>query len=125
MLSKTRFLLKSMGILINEYTKYLWSKDYNKFIKNISEKLAAQNIFYVKIFQALSTNCQLLTPELNDYLTKYTDHVPYTVEDMDLKFMEDIEEFSKKNPEEAIYITDKSPTNSGMIALIYEGYRQK
>ena len=120
--NKLGFLFQSIGILLGEYINYGFSKNYEKMILNIAKKLADINLFYVKIFQALSTNSNVLSPELMDYLTQFTDNCPYTEDDIDDSFIKDIEIVSKKNPLYNINIlNDKKPINSGVISLIYEG----
>jgi ubiquinone biosynthesis protein len=119
--NKIGFLFQSIGILLTEYINYGFSKNYEKMIKNIAGRLAKINLFYVKIFQALSTNSNMLPLSLMDYLTQYTDHCPYTDEDIDTSFIKDLELVSKKNPQYDIKITNDKPINSGVISLIYEG----
>ena len=119
--NKIGFLFQSIGILLTEYINYGFSKNYEKMIKNIAGRLAKINLFYVKIFQALSTNSNMLPLSLMDYLTQYTDHCPYTDEDIDSSFIKDLELVGKKNPQYNIKITSDKPINSGVISLIYEG----
>ena len=50
---------------------------------NIITSLGNLNIFYIKIFQSLSTNSYLLNEEQISHLTSYTDKVPYTLDELD------------------------------------------
>lgn len=84
----------------------------------IIEHLASMNIFFLKMFQALSTNSKLLTKQQNDYLIKYTDSVPYNENDIDHDFINDIIDISKGK---IVNIDASKPIQSGAIALIYEG----
>ena len=111
----------SIGILMGEYIHYAFSKDYDNTMKNIADKLARINIFYVKIFQSLSTNSNILSNELIEYLTIFTDKCPYTDADIDFNFINTIAQIQDKDPSLGIQLLSSKPINSGVISLIYEG----
>ena len=78
-------------------------------------KISMTNIFFLKIFQSLSTNTSLLTVEQTNYLTQYTDNVPYTYDEIDTSFIEDIKR------ESTFELSSSVPIKSGAIALVYKG----
>ena len=81
-------------------------------IITMCHELARINVFYVKFFQAISTNKDLLSPHLKKQLTEYTDNVPYHSNDLDYSFIGHLEENN-------IYLDDEYPINSGVISLVY------
>lgn len=84
----------------------------------IINQLACTNIFFLKIFQSLSTNSKLLTKKQNDYLIQYTDSVPFNNNDINHDFINDIIDISK---DKKVNIDVSKPIQSGAIALIYKG----
>ena len=86
-----------------------------ELIKKISKKLEYENIVYVKIFQALCFDKDLLTIEEQDYLIKYTDNVPYQHSEIDYDLLDNLEtEFS-------ITLTNRIPINCGIVGLVFDG----
>jgi predicted unusual protein kinase regulating ubiquinone biosynthesis (AarF/ABC1/UbiB family) len=93
---------------------------YNLFgtniIKNLTYKLAKVNILCIKIFQAISLN---INKSINDELIKYTDHVPYSIED-DI----DIDNLMDLVSHEGLEIDVNKPIASGMISIVYKALVQ-
>jgi hypothetical protein len=52
-------------------------------IKNIVSHLSSKNIFFTKIFQAVSNNNNILDKELFNYFIEYTDSVRYDPSEVD------------------------------------------
>ena len=96
-LNKSVFFLKSFLIFFEYY--FLLLLGFNKFncFKYSIKKFGKLNIFYVKIFQSLSTNVNLLTEQQIKFLTSYTDNVPYYDADIDITFLETMQKISNKN----------------------------
>ena len=87
-----------------------------ELIKKISRKLEQENIVYVKVFQALCLDKDLLTNDEQDYLLKYTDNVPYKTNEIDYELLDKLErEFS-------ITLKTKVPINCGIVGLVFDGY---
>ena len=107
-------LIYIIFILTKNATKYLWYQNDMKFIKDLTYEIEKFNIVYVKILQAICINSFIFNKNQIDYLIKYTDQVPYTASDVNLDF---IEQFKEKD----LHITNTTPINSGIIALVYEG----
>jgi len=110
------YLTHVVGIVLYEY---IFCRDFNIFIDNVLYKLSRKNILYVKLFQACALNnsiCNNLNVELNNKLMKFCDNAPWTVDDIDIDTLNQIEE--KYN----IHIPYKQqPINTGMISLVYKG----
>jgi predicted unusual protein kinase regulating ubiquinone biosynthesis (AarF/ABC1/UbiB family) len=108
-------LLYVIYIIIKNSTNYLWNRDDMRFIKDLTYDIEKMNIVYVKILQAICINSFIFNSRQIDYLIKYTDQVPYTASDVNLDF---IEQFKADD----LLVTNTNPINSGIIALVYEGY---
>ena len=86
-----------------------------ELIKKISNKLEQENIVYVKIFQALCLDKDILTNDEQEFLLKYTDNVPYKTNEIDYDLLHKLEaEFS-------ITLKSKIPINCGIVGLVFEG----
>ena len=81
------FVLKSFVIFFEYWILILLRFNSINCFKYSIKKLGGLNIFYVKIFQSLSTNVNILTEEQVNFLTNYTDNVPYTDDDKDISFL--------------------------------------
>jgi len=118
-------IAKLFTIIIYEFIKYnvikllnnLYNKPYNRLIliKNIAKKLEYENIVYVKIFQALCLNNDLLYSEEQDFLLKYTDNVPYSINDINYDLLDKLEQIY------SIKLNNVIPINSGIIGLVFDG----
>ncbi len=113
------FLFRILWIFMMEFIGYLILQDYDEMIEGILTRLSKLNILYVKVFQALSFSKELVSERLNNKMIKYTDHVPWTKEDLNHEMLDKVKK--KYN------ITFKGgydfPIRSGMISLIYKGVR--
>jgi predicted unusual protein kinase regulating ubiquinone biosynthesis (AarF/ABC1/UbiB family) len=101
-----------------KYVNYLYNKPTNRLelIKKLSKKLEQENIVYVKIFQALCLDKDLLNSDEQDYLLKYTDNVPYKTNEIEYDLLDKLEhEFS-------ITLTNRIPINSGIVGLVFDGH---
>jgi predicted unusual protein kinase regulating ubiquinone biosynthesis (AarF/ABC1/UbiB family) len=86
-----------------------------ELIKKISKKLEQENIVYVKIFQALCLDKDILANDEQEFLLKYTDNVPYKTNEIDYDLLDKLEaEFS-------ITLKSKIPINCGIVGLVFEG----
>jgi predicted unusual protein kinase regulating ubiquinone biosynthesis (AarF/ABC1/UbiB family) len=86
-----------------------------ELVKSITYKLEDLNIVYVKIFQSLCLEKDILYPNEKDYLLKYTDNVPYTSDEVDYELLDLME--SKYN----IRLEDGEAINSGIIGIVFKG----
>jgi len=122
MLQKIIFLFRTSGIVIYESFKYFINKDYNKYIISIANKLSKNNIFYVKIFQSISTDTNILNEELIEYFSNYTDKVEYDESEINNSYLSTIKDVYEEDNNLNITNISKDPINSGLISLVYTGY---
>ena len=104
------YCLKCINYLCNIPTYRL------ELIKKLSKKLERENIVYVKVFQALCLDKDLLTSDEQDYLLKYTDNVPYKHNEIDYELLDKLER------EFLITLTNRIPINCGIVGLVFDGY---
>jgi len=110
------FCIKICGIIIDEMCFYFVFKNYDRMIHNLTNRLAYQNILYVKIFQAFALNHNIIDDSMNNTLLKFTDNVPWTNTDIDKDTLISLEKkFDIK------IFNDYTPINSGMISLVFKG----
>ena len=114
------FLIQTCFILLWEYLFYAMGRPIDNCVKNVSRKLGNINMFYVKAFQSISSNSQLLSRKQIEFLTSYTDNVPFGAVDIDLNFRASIAEVNSDKENKLIITPYAIPIKSGMIALIYE-----
>ena len=109
------FIFQICSIFTTETIKYYLFR--TNIIKNVAYKLAKVNILCVKIFQAISLN---IDKSINDELIKYTDQVPYSIEeDIDFENLMDLVS------QEGLYIDINKPYASGMISIVYKALVQQ
>lgn len=119
------FTMSSCYICFSEYLKYKirW-KSRTKSVIDVSKRLAAKNMMYVKIFQAFATNRNIVSPELNQFFSEYTDNVSYTPDEYDVDELKEIEARSTEcAPGLPLRIVnDYTPIKSGLMSLIFKAY---
>jgi predicted unusual protein kinase regulating ubiquinone biosynthesis (AarF/ABC1/UbiB family) len=104
-----------LWIIYVTYVDFLYDKNYSLFIQNITRRLANKNILYVKFFQAISLNNNLIDGAINQELIKYTDSVPYCSDDVDWEVITNLKVFYGIN-----FLCNTTPINAGMISLVYK-----
>jgi len=109
------FILDVASDFLCEYVRFLINQNYSKFIRNVAKNLSQKNILYVKMFQAISLNNNLIDSAMNAELLKYTDSAPYTYDDIDEDLLREIQRKYYLTP-----YNDTIPINSGMISLVYK-----
>ena len=109
------FMLDVTVMFSYECVQYFIKRDYNIFIQNVAKKLSQKNILYVKMFQAISLNNNLIDDTMNRELLKYTDSAPYSYDDIDEDLIRQIEREYYLRAE-----NDTIPMKSGMISLVYK-----
>ena len=112
------FLFRVFSIFLLEGLFYFINRDYSSFINRLTDQLAKINILYVKIFQAIALNNQFIDERTNEQLMNFTDHAPWSQNDVDL------ESIANLAITERIYLQDGCfhPINAGMISLVYKTY---
>lgn len=109
------FILDVAAIFLQEYIRLLFMQNYCEFVRRVARNLSKKNILYVKMFQAISLNNNLIDGAMNSELVKYTDSVPYTESDIDIDLFDDVIKKYYLTPD-----NDTIPINSGMISLVYK-----
>ena len=120
-MNKHFLLFKTKLLLLYEYCKYKFTGNINYMIRNLATSLANDNLFYIKILQGLSSNSELLDNETIDYLSTYTDNVPYEESELKDDLFDSIKNISNKY-NDTFTIENKKPIKSGLISVIYEGF---
>lgn len=87
--------------------------------KNITTKLEQINIIYVKIFQSLCLDNNILNENEKEYLLKYTDNVPYHNDEIEYNVLNELEE--KYN----ITLENIEPINAGIVGLAFSGINKE
>lgn len=85
--SNIAFMFDVCFIFIYEFICFKTNGNYVKFIHNVANKLSKKNILYVKAFQAVSLDNNLIDSAINSELLKYTDSAPYTDDDVDYELL--------------------------------------
>jgi predicted unusual protein kinase regulating ubiquinone biosynthesis (AarF/ABC1/UbiB family) len=114
-ISNVVFMIDVTSMFSFECLKYFIKRDYAAFIQNVAKKLSQKNILYVKMFQAISLNNNLIDDTLNNELLKYTDSAPYIEDDIDMDLFQ-----AMINIYTLVPYNDTIPMKSGMISLVYK-----
>ena len=112
------FAIKCLGLICWESICNLCGRERLQCVKNISNSLAKTNIIYVKLFQAISIGVNIISDDEAEFLTQFTDNVPYSI--TELKDIQSISNSISSNTGKTLEI-DLLPSHSGMIALVYNG----
>lgn len=113
------FLFKVFFIFSSEYMFLFFHVDKLKFIDRLTKRLAKVNILYVKIFQAIALNNNLIDDKINNTLLKFTDNAPWTQDDIDVDTLNVLKEEQQLVLCDGVY----NPINAGMISLVYNATR--
>ena len=108
-------IIKLIFFISYKYLHYIFNKDNKQFINSVATYLSKQNMLYIKMFQAIALNKNLLNDAMSQHLLKYSDNVDYTEEDLDEQLLREIMEKYNLTSDGPI-----EPINSGMIALAYK-----
>lgn len=108
-------IIKLIFFISYTYVHYTFNKDNKQFINSVATYLSKQNMLYIKMFQAIALNKNLLNDAMSQHLLKYSDNVDYTEYDLDEQLLREImEKYNLK------FDGPIEPINSGMIALVYK-----
>ena len=88
--------------------------NWDKFIIDTCESIKGVNIFYIKAIQAASSDCDMFSHNVRDYMDDYSDNVPYDASEFDINNICKI--LASKN----IRI-NKIPIASGTVACVFKG----
>lgn len=113
------FLLNASWIILSELFLYGIFNNFDSFIDRLTNKLAAINILYVKMFQAFALNNSLIDDKTNNKLLKFTDNAPWSYKDLDQDTL-----FKLEDEYNILFKDGLEPINSGMISLVFKGYKK-
>lgn len=120
MIKNIIFMLKIFFVLSTELCIYFVFNDFPLFIERLTNKLAAINILYVKFFQAIALNNNLIDDNINNKLIKFTDNAPWNYNDIRYEELITIaNDFNILLP-----FGYEKPINAGMISLVFKGYKK-
>lgn len=108
------FVASSLLTIAWESLKYKLTGSQFCFVKNLADKLIARNIFYVKAFQSVSANTNILEERSAHYLNSFADNVSYTDSEIDYTTIDILKE-------SGIAFDKETPANAGMVSLVYTG----
>jgi predicted unusual protein kinase regulating ubiquinone biosynthesis (AarF/ABC1/UbiB family) len=99
----------------------MWFRDYSCFINRIATNLASINILYVKAFQAVALNNNLITENINNQLLRFTDNAPWSYDDIDFYTLVRISDELNLEFRDGF----ENPINSGMISLVFKVFKRE
>lgn len=120
-ISNVSFVCRTFLIIGTYWLRCFMGYDRFECFQKSTQELGRLNMFYIKALQSLSTNANLLTQKQIDYLTLYTDNVPYEACELNEDFRKSIQATAKTHGHALVIENDAKPIKSGMIALVYEG----
>jgi predicted unusual protein kinase regulating ubiquinone biosynthesis (AarF/ABC1/UbiB family) len=115
------FLFNTLWIIFSEYLLYMWFRDYSYFIHRVTTNLASINILYVKAFQAVALNNNLISENVNNQLLRFTDNAPWSYDDIDFFTLVQISDELNLEFRDGF----ENPINSGMISLVFKVYKRE
>jgi len=124
MLSNLIFVIQTIGIIMEYVVLTMLGCDEQHKFEHTVNKLNLLNMFYVKTFQAISTNSYILSNEQMSYLSKYTDNAPFNPNEIDPGFEVSIGKTASRLNDNLVIDKENGylyPYKSGMIALVYTG----
>jgi len=104
-------------ILGSESILYLFFLNWSSYVERVATKLASVNILYVKVFQAIASNNNLIDEKTNNELLKFTDNAPWNHDDLRL------DDLDKLLDDYKLYLRE-GPINSGMISIVFKAYKK-
>ncbi len=94
--------------------RFIYSIDnFDQFIINVCERLKNKNVFYVKAIQAASSNNELFSKQVRDYMKIMADKVPYKSNEYDIDNL-------KKILNDKHITLDEKPVASGTISIVFK-----
>lgn len=109
------FVISLVSIFLYEYVLFFVFDDPYIFTLRITDKLINTNVLYVKIFQAIALNYNLIDSKINDELLKYTDNAPWDRTEIDFDTLYKLEDDLNLSFQYGF-----EPINSGMISLVFK-----
>jgi len=111
---KLYFLFDTFSVFLFELIFAVFHQNRVIFIRRMASQLANKNILYVKLFQAIAMNKNLIDDETNSELMRFTDSAPYDNTDIDMEL------FCKLKDEYNLEWNSYEPIKAGMISLVFK-----
>ena len=103
--------VEGMYYIINKFVYSINNLD--QFIINVCERLKDKNVFYVKAIQAASSNNEVFSEKVRNYMKIMADQVPYKSNEYDIDKLKSILE--QKN-----IVLEEKPIASGTISVVFK-----
>jgi predicted unusual protein kinase regulating ubiquinone biosynthesis (AarF/ABC1/UbiB family) len=119
-LEKLWFVFQISFIFAKEFGFFLFHLSRKLLIRRLAYNLAKKNILYVKLFQAVAMNKNMIDDETNNELLRFMDTAPYVDSDINVELLMQI-----KNDYHLSGYSSNEPIKSGMISLIYKFHNEQ
>jgi predicted unusual protein kinase regulating ubiquinone biosynthesis (AarF/ABC1/UbiB family) len=118
MIKQIVFCIRLFYIIISESILFFILNNKANYVFRLTSRLANINMLYVKIFQAIALNSSFIDETIDTKLVDFTDHAPFTIDDIDFKSLYDL------SVEHNLDFRGgwNKPINSGMISLVFKAY---
>lgn len=113
------FFLQLFFVFSSEVLYFRVHRSNETYVDRLLLRLSKTNILYIKLFQAIALNNNLISEETNKKLLSFTDNAPYT--DADIDFHSLLEVMTKHKISLLNY---NYPINSGMISIVFKGIKE-
>ena len=115
------FRASNVGLtILYHLARYTIFGDYDACMIDLIHSLSKKGPIYVKVLQSLSGNAGFLSPAVQDFLTKFSDSVPYNNDEEQLNYVYKRLEFIRgKHPELVVSNVSEKPIHSGTVSLVY------
>lgn len=109
-------------IVMYHLTKFVFLGDYDKRMIELIRDLSERSPLYVKVFQSLAGSSGFLNQTVQDYLTTFSDSVPFSGDDERYDYLrEKLAYISGLHPGLEVTELSHTPIHSGTISLVYSG----
>ena len=100
--------------------RYAITNNTTNCIKDFATRIQRKNYMFIKLFQSFSTNSDLLNEKEMEVLFKYNNEVEFSSQENNIDEIKKHINLVNEKKEEKIVLLNETPSNSGMISLIYE-----
>lgn len=103
-------------------TRYVLIGDYDTRMVELIHALSERGPLYVKVLQSLSGTSGFLSPTVQEFLTTFSDQVPYSEDDERYEFLcKRLAYVSGVHPSLVVSDLTSTPIHSGTVSLVYGG----
>ena len=106
--------------ILYHLAKYALFGDYDTCMIELIQALSERGPIYVKVLQSLAGNTGFLSPTVQEFLTTFSDNVPYSDDEEHMDQIHKRLEFIKgKHPNLVVSNVSEKPIHSGTVSLVY------